>query len=134
MNSLIEQQFIQYYNIDLNNANEHDIKFYNQMVRIQQKLYIKLGKYEIIQETHFPDGVWDLIKSFAFNRLDYIIKLKNKLTPITWELKDLYRFGDSRTTYYHERKLYYSNICQQVEELNLEIYRRVEKNRTNLIN
>lgn len=124
MNYQIEQQFIQYYNIDLNDADEHDIKFYNQMVRIQQKLYMKLGNYEIIQETHFPDGVWDLIKSFAFNRIEYLTKLRNRLLPICWELKDLYTFGDSRTTYYHERELYYRYIGQQVQDIDTEIYRR----------
>ena len=118
---IIQRQIKLCYSIDLNDADEHDIKFYKQMVRIQEHLALKLGNYEIIQEMYFPDGVWNLIKSFAFNRIDYLTKLRKRLIPITWELKDLYRFGDSRTTYYHERKLYYLYICQQVENIDTEI-------------
>ena len=130
MNSQIQQQIIQYYSVDLNDADEHDIKFYKQMVRIQQSLHIKLGKYEVvILNMYFPDGVWNLIKSYAFNRIEYLTKLRNKLIPITWNFKDLCQFEDPRTTYYHERKLYYLYIMQQCRDIETEIYRR-----TNLIN
>ena len=125
----IQRQIIKYYSIDLNDADEHDIKFYKQMVRIQEKLYMKLGKFTIVEDTLFPDGVWDLIKSFAFNRIEYLTKLRKRLLPITWELKDLCSFGDYRTTYYHERQLYYRYIGQQVADIDTEIYRR-----KNLIN
>ena len=131
MNSQIEQQMIRKYNIDLNNADQHDIEFYKQMVRIQERLAIKLGNYQIIEETYFPDAVWNIIKSFAYyERTQYLTKLRNKLTPITWGFKDLCQFGDSTTTYYQERRLYFLYIMQQCKDIEIEIYRR----QNNLIN
>jgi len=122
---LNKQLFIQYYTIDLNdlnNVDEHDIKFYTQMVRIQERLAFKLGNYIIIEETYFPDGVWNLIKSYAFNRIEYLTKLRNKLIPITWGFKDLCRFGDHGTPHFQERKLYFLYIMQQCEDIDTEIY------------
>jgi len=127
---LNKQLFIQYYTIDLNdlnNVDEHDIKFYTQMVRIQQDLNMKLGNYEYIQEiqeTYFPDGVWNLIKSYAFNRIEYLTKLRNKLIPITWGFKDLCQFGDHGTPHFQERRLYFLYIMQQCEDIDTEIYDR----------
>ena len=60
MNSKTEQKIIKYYNIDLNNADEHDIKFYEQMVCIQEKLALKLGKYEIIEDTQEQEQALNL--------------------------------------------------------------------------
>jgi hypothetical protein len=95
----------------------------------------KKGQYiDLIDATfidiYFPDGVWDLIKSFAFNRIEYLTKLRNKLIPITWDFKDLCRFGDHGTPHYQERKLYFLYIMQQCEDIDTEIYRR----QNNLIN
>ena len=128
---LNKQLFIQYYSIDSNDVDEHDIKFYKQMVSIQEKLNIKLGNIIIEKkETYFPDGVWNLIKSYAFNRIEYLTKLRNKLIPITWGFKDLCRFGDHGTPHYQERKLYFLYIIQQCHDIDTEIYRR----QNNLIN
>ena len=96
-------------------------------IKNKKGLYIDL--IEQVYTIYFPDGVWTHIKEYAFNRIEYLTKLRNKLLPISRERKDLYRFGDSRTTYYHERKLYYLYIGQQVEDIDDEIYRR-----THLIN
>ena len=47
---LNQQLFKLSYSIDSNDVDEHDIQFYTQMVRIQDKLNIKLGNYIIIEE------------------------------------------------------------------------------------
>ena len=55
-----EQKIIKYYNIDSNDVDKHDIKFYEQMEDVRFKLALQLRKYEIVQDTQEQEQALNL--------------------------------------------------------------------------